>query len=170
MGSLNIDNPPENNSVHHMTKDPLDLVAFRRQGHMMIDFIADYYQNIEKHPILSQVQPGYLRKRLPESAPYHPEPIEAILQDVQDHIVPGITHWQNPNHFAYFPATISTAGFLGEMLTTGFNVVGFNWMASPAATELETVVMDWPGDMLKLPKSFLFSDNGGGVCYDWLIF
>ncbi|KAM1864556.1 hypothetical protein ACFX14_004754 [Malus domestica] len=165
MGSLNIDNPPENNSVHHMTKDPLDLVAFRRQGHMMIDFIADYYQNIEKHPVLSQVQPGYLRKRLPESAPYHPEPIEAILQDVQDHIVPGITHWQNPNHFAYFPATISTAGFLGEMLTTGFNVVGFNWMASPAATELETVVMDWPGDMLKLPKSFLFSDNGGGVLH-----
>ncbi|KAM1213192.1 hypothetical protein PS2_004638 [Malus domestica] len=165
MGSLNIDNPPENNSAHHMTKNPLDLVAFRRQGHMMIDFIADYYQNIEKYPVLSQVQPGYLRKRLPESAPYRPEPIEAILQDVQDHIVPGITHWQNPNHFAYFPATISTTGFLCEMLTTGFNVVGFNWMTSPAATELETIVMDWLGDMLKLPKSFLFSDNGDGVLH-----
>lgn len=119
----------------------------------MIDFIADYHQNIEKHPVLSQVQPGYLRKRLPESAPYHPEPIEANLQDVQDHIVPGITHWQNPSHFAYFPATISTAGFLSEMLTTGFNVLGFNWMASPDATELETIVTDWLGDMLKLRKS-----------------
>ncbi|KAB2601508.1 tyrosine decarboxylase 1-like [Pyrus ussuriensis x Pyrus communis] len=152
MGSLNIDNPPENNSAHHMTKNPLELVEFRRQGHMMIDFIADHYQNIQKHPVLSQVQPGYLRK-------------QAILQDVQDHIVPGITHWQNPNHLAYFPATISTAGFLGEMLTTGFNVVGFNWMASPTATELETIVMDWLGDILKLPKSFLFSDNGGGVLH-----
>ncbi|ONI11090.1 hypothetical protein PRUPE_4G086900 [Prunus persica] len=142
---------------------PLDLVEFRRQGHMMVDFIADYYQKIEKHPVLSQVQPGYLKERLPESAPYNPEPIETILQDVQDHIVPGLTHWQSPNHFAYFPATISTAGFLGEMLTTGFNVVGFNWIASPAATELETIVMDWLGDMLKLPTSFLFSGNGGGV-------
>ncbi|CAB4276522.1 unnamed protein product [Prunus armeniaca] len=101
--------------------------------------------------------------RLPESAPYNPEPIETILQDVQAHIVPGLPHWQSPNHFAYFPATISTAGFLGEMLTTGFNVVGFNWIASPAATGLETIVMDWLGDMLKLPNSFLFSGNRGGV-------
>ncbi|CAB4276516.1 unnamed protein product [Prunus armeniaca] len=161
MGSLKFEPPQENNSAD--TSGPLDLVEFRRQGHMMVDFIADYYQNIEKHPVLSQVQPGYLKERLPESAPYNPEPIDTILQDVQDHIVPGLTHWQSPNHFAYFPATISTAGFLGEMLTTGFNVVGFNWIASPAATELETIVMDWLGDMLKLPNSFLFSGNGGGV-------
>ncbi|BFG28173.1 hypothetical protein CerSpe_144470 [Prunus speciosa] len=163
MGSLNFDHPQKNNSAH--MSGPLDLVELRRQGHVMIDFIADYYQNIEKHPVLSQVQPGYLKQRLPESAPYNPEPIETILRDVQDHIVPGLTHWQSPNHFAYFPATISTAGFLGEMLTTCFNVVGFNWMASPAATELETIVMDWLGDMLKLPKSFLFSGTGGGVLH-----
>lgn len=130
---------------------------------MMIDFIADYYQNIEKYPVLSQVQPGYLRARLPESAPTQPEQIETILQDVQEHIIPGITHWQSPNHFAYYPASISTAGFLGEMLISGFNVVGFSWVSSPAATELESIVMDWLGKMLKLPSSFLFQGTGGGV-------
>ncbi|XP_004295637.1 PREDICTED: tyrosine decarboxylase 2-like [Fragaria vesca subsp. vesca] len=141
----------------------MDPEEFRRQGHVIIDFIADYYKNIEKYLVLSQVQPGYLKKLLPESAPYDPEPIETILQDVQDHIVPGITHWQSPSYFAYFPSSGSIAGFLGEMLSTGFNVVGFNWMSSPAATELESIVMDWLGDMLHLPKSFLFSGNGGGV-------
>ncbi|KAJ0017797.1 hypothetical protein Pint_10985 [Pistacia integerrima] len=130
---------------------------------MIIDFIADYYRNVEKYPVRSQVEPGYLSKRLPESAPNNPEPIEKILQDVQEHIVPGITHWQSPNYFAYFPSSGSIAGILGEMLSTCFNVVGFNWMSSPAATELESIVMDWLGEMLTLPKPFLFSGNGGGV-------
>jgi aromatic-L-amino-acid decarboxylase len=143
--------------------NPLNPEEFRRQGHMMIDFLADYYVNIEKYPVQSQVEPGYLRKRLPESTPYNPVPIETILQDVQEHIIPGITHWQSPNYFAYFPCSSSIAGFLGEMLSSGFNVVGFNWISSPAATELETIVVDWLGEMLKLPKSFLFSGNGGGV-------
>jgi aromatic-L-amino-acid decarboxylase len=100
---------------------------------------------------------------LPEAAPYHSESIETIVQDVQKYIIPGITHWQSPNHFAYFPSSGSIAGFLGEMLSTGFNVVGFNWISSPAATELECTVMDWLGEMLKLPNSFLFSGSGGGV-------
>ncbi|KAK3206857.1 hypothetical protein Dsin_020903 [Dipteronia sinensis] len=158
MGSLH---ECENKSVSPVK--PLDAEEFRRQGHLIIDFIADYYKNAEKYPVRSQVEPGYLRKRLPESAPYNPEPIETILQDVEQHIVPGITHWQSPNYFAYFPSSGSTAAFLGEMLSTGFNVVGFNWISSPAATELENIVMDWLGEMLKLPKSFLFSGNGGGV-------
>ncbi|KAM3749855.1 hypothetical protein ACB098_05G217200 [Castanea mollissima] len=135
---------------------PLDPEEFRRQGHMLIDFIADYYQNIENYKVLSQVEPGYLEKLLPESAPFYPESIETILQDVQKYIIPGITHWQSPNYFAYFPSSGSIAGFLGEILSTGFNVVGFNWMSSPAATELECIVMDWLGEMLMLPKSFLF--------------
>ncbi|KAF8408813.1 hypothetical protein HHK36_004882 [Tetracentron sinense] len=161
MGSLHTD--PHNNNSASCALNPLDPEEFRRQGHMVIDFLADYYRDIEKYPVRSQVEPGYLRKRLPESAPNNPEPIETILQDVQNEIVPGITHWQSPNYFAYFPSSGSTAGFLGEMLSTGFNVVGFNWMSSPAATELESIVMDWFGKMLKLPKSFLFSGNGGGV-------
>ncbi|XP_041027878.1 tyrosine decarboxylase-like [Juglans microcarpa x Juglans regia] len=150
-------------SSSYNTNNPLDPEEFRRQGHMIIDFLADYYLNIEKYPVLSQVEPGYLRKRLPESTPYNPESIETILQDVQDHILPGVTHWQSPSYFAYFPSSGSIAGFLGEMLSTGFNVVGFNWISSPAATELESIVMDWLGEMLQLPKSFLFSGNGGGV-------
>ncbi|KAL0328989.1 UNVERIFIED_CONTAM: Tyrosine/DOPA decarboxylase 2 [Sesamum calycinum] len=142
---------------------PLDPEEFKRQGHLVIDFLADYYNNVEKYPVRSQVEPGYLKKRMPESAPYDPEPIEEILRDVQKDIVPGITHWQSPSYFAYFPASGSIAGFLGEILGTGFNVVGFNWMSSPAATELESIVMDWLGEMLKLPAEFLFSGGGGGV-------
>lgn len=130
---------------------------------MIIDLLADYYQGVEKYPVRSQVEPGYLRKLLPDSAPKTPEAIETILHDVESHILPGITHWQSPNYFAYFPSSGSVAGFLGEMLSSGFNVVGFNWMSSPAATELESVVMDWLGKMLQLPKSFLFEGTGGGV-------
>ena len=148
---------------NNQAMNPLNPEEFRRQGHMIVDFIANYYQTIEKYPVLSQVEPGYLRKHLPQSAPYNPECIETILQDVEKHIVPGITHWQSPNYFAYFPSSGSIAGFIGEMLTQGFNVVGFNWISSPAATELENIVMDWLGEMLKLPRSFLFSGNGGGV-------
>nr|BAF64843.1 aromatic L-amino acid decarboxylase [Rosa x damascena]BAL72830.1 aromatic L-amino acid decarboxylase [Rosa hybrid cultivar] len=164
MGSFPFHQDLQEIASSQLTK-ALDPEEFRKQGHMVIDFIADYYQNIEKYPVLSRVEPGYLKKCLPESAPYDPEPISTILKDVQDHIVPGLTHWQSPNFFAYFSSTASTAGFLGEILTTGFNVVGFNWVSSPAATELENIVMDWLGDMLQLPKSFHFSGNGGGVLH-----
>jgi tyrosine decarboxylase len=143
--------------------NPLDPTEFRKQGHMIIDFLADYYQNISNYPVLSQVEPNYLKKLLPSFAPSNPESIETILEDYEKHIIPGITHWQSPNYFAYFPSSGSTAGFLGEMLSTGLNVVGFNWISSPAATELENVVIDWLGEILNLPQSFLFKGNGGGV-------
>ncbi|XP_021911825.1 tyrosine decarboxylase 1-like [Carica papaya] len=165
MGSLKFNQEPIQGFHDHENQflNPLDPEEFRKQGHKIIDFLADYYQNIESYPVLSQVQPGYLRQHLPDSAPDAPELIETIILDIQKHIIPGITHWQSPNYFAYFPSSSSTAGFLGEMLSFGFNVVGFNWMSSPAATELESIVMDWLGKMLMLPKSFLFSGNGGGV-------
>ena len=118
MGSLTFDNDHENNS-HFVTK-PLGPKEFRRQGHMIIDFIADYYENIERYQVLSQVEPNYLWNLLPESAPYSPESIETIPQDVQKYIIPGITHWQSPNYLAYFPSSGSIAGFLGEMISTGF--------------------------------------------------
>ncbi|XP_071722023.1 tryptophan decarboxylase TDC2-like [Rutidosis leptorrhynchoides] len=142
---------------------PLDVEEFRQRAHQVVDFIADYYKNIESYPVLSQVQPGYLSSVLPETPPYHPEPFDEILKDVQNVIVPGMTHWLSPNFFAFFPATISTASFVGEMLCTCFNSVGFNWLASPAATELEMVVMDWLGKLLKLPSTLMFSGGGGGV-------
>ncbi|XP_009773392.1 phenylacetaldehyde synthase-like [Nicotiana tabacum] len=161
MGTLNI-NPELDDQIFN-TINPLDPEEFRKQGHMIVNFVADYYQNIEKYPVCSQVNPGYLQKLVPNSAPDNPEPLEKILQDVKRDIIPGITHWQSPNFFAYFPSSGSTAGFLGEMLSVGFNVVGFNWISSPAATELESIVMDWFGKMLNLPYSFLFSGGGGGV-------
>ncbi|XP_027172752.1 tryptophan decarboxylase TDC2-like [Coffea eugenioides] len=163
MGSLH-----ENNVYFSSSKvvgefKPLDPEEFRRQAHQMVDFIADYYKNIENYPVLSQVEPGYLRNRLPETPPYKPEPFDNILRDIQNDIIPGMTHWLSPNFFAFFPATVSSAAFVGEMLCTCFNAVGFNWLASPAATELEMVVMDWLAQLLKLPKSFMFSGSGGGV-------
>ncbi|KAL1320586.1 hypothetical protein AAHE18_14G066300 [Arachis hypogaea] len=130
---------------------------------MIVDFLADYYHNISNYRVLSQVEPGYLKKKLPSQAPFDPEPIETILQDIEEHIIPGITHWQSPNFFAFFPSSGSIAGFMGEMLSTGFNVIGFNWLSSPAATELESTVMDWLGQELNLPKEFLFTGHGGGV-------
>ncbi|CAL1397880.1 unnamed protein product [Linum trigynum] len=139
------------------TTNPMNPDEFRRQGHMFIDFIADYYANIEQYPVTSKVKPGYLRELLPPSAPFEAEPIEEIMRDVQSHIIPGITHWQHPSHFAYFACTASTAGILGELLSAGLNAQAFGWAASPAATELEMVVMDWFGEMLNLPRTFLFS-------------
>ncbi|KAK2981132.1 hypothetical protein RJ640_024835 [Escallonia rubra] len=163
MGDHKPDHLLENGSATML--NPLDPEEFRRQGHMVVDFLADYYHNIEKYPVRSQVKPGYLRELLPESAPLKPESIEKILQDVQEEIIPGITNWQSPNFFAYFPSSGSIASFLGEMLCTGFNTVGFSWITSPAATELESIVMDWLGKMIQLPKSFLFSGGGGGVLH-----
>ncbi|KAJ0983676.1 hypothetical protein J5N97_011931 [Dioscorea zingiberensis] len=156
MGSLQ----PENFS-------PLDANLFSEESHAIIDFIADYYHDIEQYPVRSQVEPGYLSKRLPDSPPIFSEPIATILEDIKKDIIPGLTHWQSPNFYAYFQANASTAGFLGEMLCSGFNVVGFNWIASPAATELESIVMDWMAKMMKLPASFHFSggQGGGGVLH-----
>ncbi|MFS7909447.1 putative pyridoxal phosphate-dependent decarboxylase, pyridoxal phosphate-dependent transferase [Helianthus anomalus] len=145
--------------------NPLDPEEFRRQAHVVVDFLADYYLNIENYPVCSQVEPGYLTKTMPQSAPLQPQPIETILQDVQKHIIPGLTHWQSPGFFGYFQSNASTGNFLGEMLLTGFNSVGFNWLASPAATELEMVVMEWLLKLLQLPKSFSFSSDGGGVIH-----
>ncbi|KAK4733564.1 hypothetical protein R3W88_007825 [Solanum pinnatisectum] len=128
-----------------------------------VDFLADYFHNIQNYPVCSQVEPGYLKKLLPDSAPNQPEPIEKILEDVKRDIFPGLTHWQSPNFFAYFPCISSSAGIVGEMLTVGLNVVGFSWIASPAATELENIVMDWLGKLINLPNTYFFSGGGGGV-------
>ena len=84
------------------------------------------------------------------------------LADVRQKIIPGVTHWQSPDYFAYYPSNSSTAGFLGEMLSAGFNIVGFSWVTSPAATELEVIVLDWLAKMLKLPDEFLSSGNKCG--------
>ncbi|KAL8143007.1 hypothetical protein V2J09_016039 [Rumex salicifolius] len=142
---------------------PMDAEQLRECGHKMVDFIADYYKSIEDFPVLSQVQPGYLRSLVPDAAPDCPESLAEVLDDVRMKILPGVTHWQSPEYFAYFPSNSSVAGFLGEMLSAGVNIVGFSWVTSPAATELEMIVLDWLGKMLKLPEGFLSAGQGGGV-------
>lgn len=142
---------------------PMDAEQLRENAHKMVDFIADYYKTIEDFPVLSQVQPGYLRDLLPDSAPTYPESLQQVFDDIQAKILPGVTHWQSPNFFGYYPSNSSVAGFLGEMLSAGLNIVGFSWITSPAATELEMIVLDWFAKMLKLPEEFLSAGQGGGV-------
>src|SRR5713226_6110604 len=139
---------------------------FRRHGHAVVDWIADYYARIESFPVLSQVKPGEVRASLPAEAPAHPESFEAILADVGKLIVPGITHWQSPNFFAYFPCNASGPAILGDLLSSGFGVQGMLWSTSPACTELETHVLDWLVPMLDLPRKFLSTNSGGGAIQD----
>ena len=139
---------------------------FRRYGRAVVDWIADYQENIERWPVLSQVQPGQIRRSLPAEPPKHGESFDAILKDVETLILPGITHWQSPNFFGFFPANTSGPAILGDLLSAGFGVQGMMSATSPACTELETHVLDWLADMLGLPTRFKSSGSGGGVIQD----
>lgn len=139
---------------------------FRRQGHAVVDWIADYYKRIESFPVLSTVKPGEIRASLPTEAPFQPEPFEKILADIEKLILSGITHWQSPNFFAYFPCNASGPAILGDLLSSGFGVQGMLWATSPACTELETHVLDWLVTALGLPEKFRSSSAGGGVIQD----
>ena len=127
---------------------------FRQHGHAVIDWIADYYERIESFPVLSQVAPGDIRAALPPHPPEHGEPFDDVLRDLDDVIMPGITHWQHPSFFAYFPANASGPAILGDLLASGLGVQGMLWATSPAATELETHVLDWLAELLGLPERF----------------
>lgn len=139
---------------------------FRRHGHELVDWIADYYSRIESFPVLSRVKPGEVRSRLPKRAPEKGEAFDAILADVERVILPGVTHWQSPNFFAYFPCNASGPAILGDLLSSGLGVQGMLWATSPACTELETHVLDWMAEMLALPERFHSSSTGGGVIQD----
>lgn len=141
----------------------MDNNEFRRAGHELIDWVADYLENVEKYPVKSQVKPGEIRAQLPAAPPVQGEPFDALLRDVEKIILPGITHWQSPNFFAYFPSNNSGPSILGELLSAGLGVQGMLWATSPACTELETHVMDWMVDMLGLPVGFKSDSAGGGV-------
>ncbi|RLN31020.1 tyrosine decarboxylase 1-like [Panicum miliaceum] len=150
-----------------LLQPPLDADEFRRQGRLVVDFIANYYTRIDEYPVRPAVAPGFLARQLAETAPARPEPgddaLAAALRDVRDLILPRVTHWQSPRHFAHFAATASNVGALGEALAEGLNINPFTWAASPAATELEVVVTDWLGKALHLPEGLLFSGGGGGT-------
>ncbi|CAF1063191.1 unnamed protein product [Adineta ricciae] len=133
----------------------MDDAEFRRRGKEMIDYIADYLKNISDRRVTPEVEPGYLRPMLPKNAPEKSEKWDDIMKDLERTIMPGITHWQHPRFHAYFPAGNSYPSILGDMLSSGLGIVGFSWAASPACTELETIMLDWIGRMMALPVGFL---------------
>jgi aromatic-L-amino-acid decarboxylase len=136
---------------------------FRRYGHQVIDWIADYYDRIESFPVLSPAAPGAVRAALPADPPETGEPFDDVLRDLDEIVLPGITHWQHPSFFAYFPANSSGPAILGDLLASGLGVQGMLWATSPAATELETHVLDWLARLLDLPDQFRSDGEGGGV-------
>src|SRR3954447_14943827 len=132
----------------------MDLDEFRRAGHAMIEWAAQYLAEAERYPVLSRSRPGEVTAALPAAAPEHGEALEAIFSDFKELIVPAITHWNSPTFFAYFSITGSGPGILGELLSAALNVNGMLWKTSPAATELEEVTLDWLRAMLGLPEVF----------------
>ncbi len=149
--------PPPQQHFGHMSPD-----EFRRRGREVIDLLADYMQSVQTLPVLPSVKPGDIAALLPAAAPEAPEPWDDILADIQRVVMPGLTHWQSPNFFAFFPANSSGPAILGDLLSTGLAVQGMLWQTSPAATEIETRILDWLGAAIGLPDSFL-SPSGTGA-------
>jgi aromatic-L-amino-acid decarboxylase len=147
--------------VPHMTPE-----EFRRHGRQVVDWIADYLATVESHPVRSQVAPGDVRRALPEHPPERGEGFDGVLADLDRVLLPGITHWQHPSFFAYYPANASGPAILGDLLSAGLGVQGMLWATSPACTELETVVVDWLAELLGLPERFRTDAEGGGVIQD----
>ena len=138
----------------------MSAAEFRRFGHEIVDWIANYFEHIEELPVLAQVEPGDLKAQLPTAAPENGESMETILADVDRLIVPALTHWSHPSFFAYFATSTSAPGIFGELLSAAFDVKSMLWRTSPASTELEEVVLDWLRQMIGL-------DTGmSGFIYD----
>src|SRR3989475_11986625 len=133
---------------------------FRRFGHEIVDWIADYFERIEELPVLAQVEPGELKARLPAAPPEHGESMEAILADVDKLIVPALTHWSHPSFFAYFATSTSAPGIFGELLSAAFDNKAMLGRTSPASTELEEVTLDWLRQMMGLDAGYT------GIIYD----
>ncbi|XP_028919953.1 aromatic-L-amino-acid decarboxylase [Ornithorhynchus anatinus] len=140
----------------------MNINEFRKRGKEMVDYIAHYMEEIDKRQVFPEVQPGYLRNLIPDSAPQEPETFEDVMRDVDRIVMPGVTHWHSPYFFAYFPTASSYPAMLGDMLCGAIGCIGFSWVASPACTELETVMLDWLGRMINLPEEFLAGRDGEG--------
>ncbi len=137
-----------------MSFEDMKTEEFRRQAHDLVDWMADYLAGVGDYPVRAQVAPGAIADQLPAAPPKIGEPMAAILQDFQDIVVPGMTHWQHPSFFAYFPANASPPSVLAEMLTATLAAQCMLWQTSPAATEMETRVLDWLRQLLGLPDGF----------------
>ncbi len=132
----------------------MDSEEYRRHAHAFVDWMADYSANVESYPVRAQVEPGEIASHLPESAPETGESMDVIFEDFERVVLPGITHWQHPSFFAYFPANSSPPSVLAEMLTATLGAQCMLWQTSPAATEMETRVLDWLRRMIGLPEGF----------------
>ena len=132
----------------------MELDAFRRHAHAAVEWIAHYLAGIEQRPVRAQVRPGEIDARLATTAPEAGEDVESILADFERVVMPGITHWQHPRFFAYFPANASPPSVLAEFLTAGVAAQCMLWQTSPAATEMETRVLDWVRQAIGLPEGF----------------
>lgn len=139
---------------------------FRRRGNEMVEYICQYLETLEDRKVTPSVEPGYLRHLLPDEAPFHGENWDNIMEDVESKIMPGVTHWQHPRFHAYFPSGNSFPSILGDMLSDGIGCIGFSWAASPACTELETIVLDWLGRLQQKVRGHPYrtcSFRGGGA-------
>jgi aromatic-L-amino-acid/L-tryptophan decarboxylase len=136
---------------------------FRQHGRAVIDWIADYWETVGDQRIVPTIEPGAIRALLPGTAPEHPENFSAILEDLDRVVAPGLTHWQSPGWFAYFPANVSFPAVLGELVSAGLGQQGMLWQTSPATTEIESHVLDWLVDLMDLPQRWKTTESGGGV-------
>src|SRR5580658_3241641 len=143
-----------NSETRNIGAVPVDPEAFRRYGHQLVDWVADYRQGIEHRPVMSPVAPGEIRRGLPARPPEGPEEFGAVLGDLERLILPGITHWNHPSFFAYFPSNMTLPAVLAELVIAGLGPQCMSWQTSPAATELEEVMMEWLRQMLGLPEEF----------------
>ena len=139
---------PENTNIK------MDIPEFRKQAHTLVDWIADYFENVDKYPVKSQVKPKEVFAKLPDTPPEIAEEMKDIFEDFREIILPGVTHWQSPNFFAYFPANSSYPSVLGEMVTAALAAQCMKWETSPAATELEERMMNWLKHLIGLPDFF----------------
>ena len=130
------------------------MADLRTDGRAALDWAADYLERVGDLPVLAQVAPGDIRARLPAQAPDEPEPFSAVLRDLDEVLLPGVTHWQHPRFFAYFATSAAEPGILAELLAATLNSVGFLWRTAPASTELEGVVLDWTAKLLGLPDGW----------------
>ncbi len=143
----------------------MDFEEFRSQGHAFVDWMADYLENVEDYPVRAQVKPGEIASRIPDAPPLAGESMTAIFEDFKQDVLPGMTHWQHPNFFAYFTANASPPSVLAEMLTATLGAQCMLWQTSPAATEMETKVLDWVRQMIGLPAGFhgVIQDSASGA-------
>ncbi len=142
----------------HMTPE-----EFRENGYAVIDWIADYMEHVEQYPILPEVQPGETAAKIPDTAPETSDGFASMLSDLDAVVMPGVTHWQSPNWYAYFPANVSGPAILADLAASGLGQQGMLWSTSPATTEIESKVLDWLVDLLDLPQGWKSNGPGGGV-------